>query len=148
MFRTCACRAVVSTSSQAQSPSTGVKCLTTQLTMCALIFETSLRALMSDLRLFRCLQGGGVAVGRLDVDVVIGNATVTFESCSIIGNTALFNVRAQIPKFLSPWLLAGVFTCFALVLAERWCRCQWRYSCTQQLPNLLQCSSRSARSCS
>ena len=72
----------------------------------ALMFKSSLIALtialMSDLRLLRCMQGGGVAVGRLDGDVVIGSATVTFESCSIIGNTAIDAVRAQVPKFLSP----------------------------------------------
>ena len=45
MYRTCACRAVVSTSSQAQSPSTGVKCLATQLARCALMFRSSLIAL-------------------------------------------------------------------------------------------------------
>ena len=66
----------------------------------ALMFKSSLIALtialMSDLRLLRCMQGGGVAVGRLDGDVVIGSATVTFESCSIIGNTAIDAVRAHV----------------------------------------------------
>jgi hypothetical protein len=86
------CRAVVSTSSQAQSPSTGVKCLATQLARCALMFRSSLIALtialMGGSRLVVCLQGGGVAVR--------GTATVTFESCSIIGNTAGYTVRAHV----------------------------------------------------
>ena len=43
MFRTCACRAVVSESSQAQSLSTAVKCLATQLALCARMFKDSLR---------------------------------------------------------------------------------------------------------
>ena len=87
MFRTCSCRAVVSESSQAQSHSTAVKCLPTQLALCARMFKTSRRALISDSRLLVCLQGGGVSV--------VGSATVTFESCSIIGNTA-DSVRAQV----------------------------------------------------
>ena len=40
MFCTCACRAVVSTSSQAQSHSTSVKCLPTQLALCARMFPS------------------------------------------------------------------------------------------------------------
>jgi hypothetical protein len=92
MFRTCACRAVVSTSSQAQSHSTGVKFLATQLARCALMFRSSLIvliiALMGGSRLVVCLQGGGVAVR--------GSATVTFESCSIFGNTADYTVRAHV----------------------------------------------------
>ena len=54
------------------------------------------------------LQGGGVYVER---------GTVTFDSCTITGNTA-YIVRAHAQKFPSPqW----DFTCFALLLAGRRC---------------------------
>jgi len=46
---------------------------------------------MGDSRLLVCLQGGGVAVGSATDQ----QPTVTFESCSIIGNTA-DSVRAQV----------------------------------------------------
>ena len=48
-----------------------------------------------------CLQGGGVYVQ---------DGTVTFSSCTIIGNTAVNGVRAHAQE--SP-LPDGIFTCFA-----------------------------------
>ena len=48
-----------------------------------------------------CLQGGGVYVQ---------GGTVTFSSCTIIGNTAVNGVRAHAQE--SP-LPDGIFTCFA-----------------------------------
>ena len=49
-------------------------------------------ALMGDSHFVRCLQGGGVFVG---------GGTVTFDSCTITGNTATY-VRAHPQNFPSP----------------------------------------------
>ena len=66
-----------------------------------------------------CLQGGGVAV--------LGGS-VTFDSCTITGNTATY-VRAHTQNSHRPDgkmpCPNGNFTCFALVLAGRRCLCQY-----------------------
>jgi hypothetical protein len=54
---------------------------------------------MGDSRFARCLQGGGVYVN---------GGSVTIDSCTITGNTALY-VRAHAPNFPSPrWEIADV----------------------------------------
>ena len=49
-------------------------------------------ALMGDSHFARCLQGGGV---------IVQGGSVTFDLCTITGNTAA-NVRAHAQKFPSP----------------------------------------------
>ena len=60
-------------------------------------------ALMGDSHFVRCLQGGGVFVVGL-------GGTVTFDSCTITGNTAA-NVRAHAQKFPSPQWENGLRAC-------------------------------------
>ena len=50
-------------------------------------------ALMGDSQFARCLQGGGVFVW---------GGSVTFDSCTITGNTAYGSVRAHVQNFASP----------------------------------------------